>query len=198
MGLSELLFGVPATLSDGSTEVILSPVMSEGESFSAEITRNAIEDGSNITDHVHPQPKNISIMAFLADKNDLMAVAASLIFGADKTVTEKLGWLKAWMEFGVPLIYSGPVFSGVIKKGYDIFAEDMVISSLDIMRTSENGSGVEVSIALQEIIIAQARMESISLPQAARPRANRGATPRGSASGSGGGRRSVMSRMFTS
>ncbi len=198
MGLSELLLGVPATLSDGSTEVILTPVMSESESLSAEITRNAVEDGSNITDHVHPQPLSISVTTFFADKNDIMAAAPALIFGADKTVTEKIGWLKAWREFGVLLTYSGPVFSGVIQKGYDIFAEDMVISALDITRSPENGSGVEVSISLQKVVVAQSRMKSISLPQAARPRANRGATPSGSASGSGGGRRSAMSRMFGS
>lgn len=174
MGLSELIFGAPAFLSDGINRVILTSVMSESETLGAEITKNAVEDGSNINDHVHVQPYQFGFKCFFADKNDLMAAATSLIFGAEKSVREKVAILKAWRTFGTLLEYSGPLFSGFMTKGYDIYCESMVMSNLGISRSTDNGVGVEVSITLQEIVIAQAMMENIALPVSARARAQRG------------------------
>ena len=197
MGLSELIFGAPAFLSDGINRVILTSVMSETETLGAEITKNAVEDGSNINDHVHVQPYQFAFKCFFADKNDLMAAAANLLLGADKTVTEKIVILKAWRTFGTLLTYSGPLFSGFMTKGYDIYCENMVISNLGIGRSQDNGVGVDVSISLQEIVIAQAMIENIALPVSARSRANAGAARTGGASASAGSR-SILTRMFSS
>ena len=114
MGLAGLLFKTPASIwaQDTLSEVILGPISSEGESYSANVAVHPIEDGSNVSDHVHVQPPSFTIVTFLSDKNDLMDAAASLLLGADKSVTEKIEYLKTWHEYGMLCTYSGPVFQG--------------------------------------------------------------------------------------
>ncbi|MEW6525090.1 MAG: phage baseplate protein [Spirochaetota bacterium] len=171
MGLLNLIFGTPGMLYDkktGKNQVILGPISGEDESYSANVCSHAVENGSEISDHVHAQPGQFSIKTFLVDKNDLMAMAVGLVTGDNQTVSEKLALLKLWRENGELLVYSGPVFSGLILRGYDMYVEDVVITSLGISRTVDNGEGMEVSLSLKKIIIADALTTSVRLPQPVR------------------------------
>lgn len=184
MSLLNLLFGAPAMLYDketGQYQVILGPISGEDESYSANACSHAVENGSEISDHVHAQPGQFSIKTFLVDKNDVMAMAAGLVTGDNQTVSQKLALLKLWRETGELLVYSGPVFSGMILRGYDMYVEDVVITSLGISRTVDNGEGVEVSISLKKVIIADALTTSVRLPQPVRPASNAGRQGTGSA-----------------
>lgn len=185
MGILNLIFGTPGMLYDkktGKNQVILGPISGEDELYSANVCTHAIENGSEISDHVHSQPGQFSIKTFFVDKNDLMSMAAELVGVDNQTVSQKLALLKQWRETGELLIYSGPVFSGIIMRGYDMYVEDVVITSLGISRTVDNGDGVEVSISLKKIIIADALTTSIRLPQSVRPAANAGQQSTGSIS----------------
>lgn len=177
MGILNLIFGTPGMLYDkktGKNQVILGPISGEDESYSANVCVHAIENGSEISDHVHAQPGQFSIKTFLVDKNDAMAVVAGLVTGNNQTVSQKLALLKEWRETGELLVYSGPVFSGMILRGYDMYVEDVVITNLGISRTVDNGEGVEVSLSLKKILIADVLTTSIRLPQSVRSAANAG------------------------
>ncbi len=189
MGLSELLFGTPANLKDEyGYEVILSPVLGQSKTGSADVSDNAIEDGSTISDHVHDKPDTFSIEVFLADQNDLAAAALASVFPTDKSVNEKLGYLEAWKSMGALLTYSGPVFSTFFMKGYDMHVTRVVITNLSLSQKPDSGAGVSLTIALKKLVIATAILRDINLPQAARAQAARGATPTQSASASAGSR----------
>jgi hypothetical protein len=185
MGILNLIFGTPGMLYDkktGKNQVILGPISGEDESYSANVCSHAIENGSEISDHVHAQPGQFSIKTLLVDKNDVMALAAGLVTGSNQTVSQKLALLKDWRETGELLVYSGPVFSGMILSGYDMYVEDVVIIGLSISRTVDTGEGVEVSISLKKVIIADMLTTSVRLPQPVRPAANAGQQSTGSTS----------------
>lgn len=165
---------------DGKT-VILGPVTSESESGSIRITDNAVEDGTIISDHISNEPYTVEVKTFLSDANDLLAKAADAaksVLGLTvdtMTVKDKLKRLKAWRDDGEIVTYSGPVFSGKFTDGYDIMAKSMVITKIDISRGNDTGSGVDVSISLRRIIIAEAMMKNAKLPTAARKKTSKGA-----------------------
>lgn len=198
MGILNLIFGTPGMLYDkktGKNQVILGPISGEDESYSANVCVHAIESGSEISDHVHTQPGQFSIKTFFADKNDMMAMAAELVTANNQTVSQKLALLKEWRETGELLVYSGPVFSGMILRGYDMYVEDVVITSLGISRTVDNGDGVEVSISLKKILIADALTTSVRLPQPVRNVANAGQQSTGNTS-TNVGRTSFNAKVF--
>lgn len=184
MVLSDLLFGTPAMImcQKTSTEVILGPVMSESENYSVEVSSYAIENGSEVSDHVHAQPETFSITTFLVDANDLMQSATSLIFGAKQSVAEKIALLRFWQDEGELVTYSGPVMSGLFSKGYDIYVEDLIINNMRIERNSNSGSGIEVTLEFKKIIIAYMEITKINLPQAIQRTSARGITSTGKTS----------------
>lgn len=189
MGLSELLFGAPANLKDEyGYEVVLSPVLGHSKTGTAEVSDNAIEDGSTISDHVHDKPDTFSVETIMADQNDLAAAALSAFFTADKSVKEKIALLEAWKSMGMLLTYSGPVFSTFLAKGYDMHVANVVVTNLALSQKSDTGSAVSVTISLKRLVIATAVLRDINLPQAARARSSRGATPTQSTSASPGSR----------
>lgn len=198
MSLADLLFSTPAMLYDSETglkELILGPIISEGESYSASVASHALENGSEVSDHVHAQPASFSVTTFLVDKNDLMSSAASLVLGSDKSVDEKITQLKEWHESGELLVYSGPVFSGFFEKGYDMYVEDVVISSMSIGRGVDKGAGLEVTLSLRKITIADTQMMSVNLPQPVKKAGAKGKTSTGKTSATAKSR-SILSKMF--
>ncbi len=160
--------------------VILGPVTSESESGSIKITDNAVEDGTIISDHISKDPESVEVKTFLSDANDLMATAANAAKSVSgltvdtMTVKDKIKRLKNWRDDGEIVTYSGPVFSGIITVGYDIMAKSMVITKVDVTRGSDTGSGVDVSIGLRQIVIAEAMMKNAKLPTAAKSRTKKG------------------------
>jgi hypothetical protein len=197
MSLMDIIFGAPAMLYDKETEqykVLLGPISGEDESYSANVCSHAIENGSEVSDHVYSQPGSFTIKTFLADKNDLVSMAAGAVFG-NQTVSQKIALLKLWQNTGELLVYSGPVFSGLKFNGYDMYIEDVVITSLRISRNIDNGEGLDVSISLKKIIIADAFTTDIRLPQAARSASHTGLSSTGTASAVGKPS-SILNRAF--
>jgi len=178
MSILDVIFGTPANVADYyGDEVVLGPVLSEGESLSTDVTDNAIEDGSNVTDHVHNKPATFTVKTFLADQNDLVKAAMGALFGANKSVTEKIIMLKTWRDTKTLLKYSGPVFSGFFSDGYDMFIGNVLITGLEISRDTGTGSGVDVSISFKQVVFATAVFEDINLPKGAKKVKNKGTTP---------------------
>jgi len=180
MALSDMLSNTPAmiTCQQTTTEVILGPVSSESESYSVSVASHALEDGSDVSDHVHAQPANFSVTTFLADKNDLMSSTASLVM-SDQSVADKIALLQLWQETGELLTYSGPVFSGFFEKGYDIYVENVVITSISTKRNTGNGSGIEVQLSLRKITIAETETAKVNLPQPVKRPGKKGKTETG-------------------
>lgn len=164
------------------TTVILGPVTSEAESGSIQITDNAVEDGTVISDHISKDPESVDITTFLSDQNDLTAKAANaaksaLGFTVDTLkVREKMELLRLWRDEGEIVTYSGPVFSGLLTDGYDITAQSLLITKVDAGRSQETGSGISVNISLRKIVIAEAMMKNSKLPTAAKKRTKKGST----------------------
>ena len=165
---------------DTDTAVILSPLMAENVSASIQVTDNAVEDGSIITDHITKDPAAIDIQVFLADNNDLLGQAANAVKSAiglsvdTMTVKDKMEMLKAWAETGTIVTYSGPVFSGLLKTGYEIIASSMLITSINSSRDTETGSGMNVNISLRKIEIVEAVMKNSKLPSGAKKTTKKG------------------------
>ncbi len=165
------------------TSVILGPVTSESESGSIQITDNAVEDGTTVSDHINKDPESVDVTTFFADSNDLTAQVVDVVksgigFSVDRlTVSDKIALLKLWRDTGEIVTYSGPVFSGLLKKGYDITASSMVITKVDNSRSLETGSGLSVNISLRKIVIAEAMMKNSKLPTAAKKLTKKGQTP---------------------
>lgn len=164
------------------TTVILGPVTSESENGSVQVTDNAVEDGTVVSDHISKDPETVDVTTFLSDQNDLAAKAANaaksaLGFTVDTLkVREKMELLRLWRDEGEIVSYSGPVFSGLLTDGYDITAQSMLITAVDVSRSQETGNGISVNISLRKIVIAEAMMKNSKLPTAARRRRKKGST----------------------
>ena len=199
MALSDLLFGTPAMImcQKTTTEVILGPIIAESEKYSVSVASHALEDGSEVSDHVHAQPENFSVSTFLVDANDFMKSATSLIFGKQQSVMEKIALLRLWQDTGELVTYSGPVFSGLINKGYDIYVEDLIIENLSTERSADSGEGIKLTLSLRKIRIAQSHIANVNLPQAIRRSTTRGTSPTGTTSANPRPA-SILSKMFTS
>jgi hypothetical protein len=176
-----MLLDRPALIDQDTLDyVLMGPITSEGQSFSAQVTSHTVEDGSNISDHSQTKPETLSIKSIMADQNDLAAAAFAAVVGAAgietgvKPVSERIDLLRSWQSTGALLTYNGPIFSGIIEEGYDINIEDMAITKIDISRSPAVGAGVEISLSLQKIRIAQALLVEINLEQAAKSRKKKG------------------------
>ncbi|MBN2157927.1 MAG: hypothetical protein JW807_00925 [Spirochaetes bacterium] len=182
MNLQDVLFGVPASISQGADEVILGPVTSEDGNYTASVTKHAIESGDTVSDHVKNNPDTISIKTMLADRDitDYAAVGMAARFLKDRlTVKEKIDKLKNWKNAGELLKYSGPMFSSLMRTGFDIMETDLVITSLRLARSD---SAVEASLSLQKVVIAKSMTKEIKLPQAAKQTQSKGQTEKGKTS----------------
>jgi len=201
MNLQGILFGSPPTLSLGTSEVILGPILSESKSGTATVSNHAVER-DYVSDHVHNQPDQFSIKTILADQNDLLAAAsdaakAALRFKADTlSVKDKIEKLDTWKSNGELLKYSGPVFSGMGFKGYDMTVSDVVITKLDVARSSSTGSGVEVSISLQKVKIAEVLLKELKLAQAAKSTKKAGQSETGKETAPAAKPKSIFAKWF--
>jgi len=176
MGLQEVVFGAPASIAKDMDEVILGPVTAEGANFAASVTNHAVEEGFNISDHVRNNPDTFSIKTILVDRDpsDYLAVGQAKKFIKDRlSVQEKIDKLKQWKHDGELLKYSGPMFSSLLKTGYDIVETDLVITGLTLARAD---SAIEASISIQKVIIAKSMTKEVKLPQAAKNTQNKGQT----------------------
>ena len=174
MGAIGVLFGVPASLFSESDEIILKPVISEDISESASVTNHAVEDGSDVADHVEPANGKLSISTVISRDFDLIGAAMR----GDKEPEEKIILLKKWSATGELLTYSGPVFKGIgiFKQGIDIEMKNLVITNAAFKRDNGTGGGFNVSLSLEQVRLAYAKEAAIILPKAARTTVKKGST----------------------
>ncbi len=164
------------------TKIFLSSISSEGSSGTVKIPSMAVEGGTTIEDNVFVNPETLNIKCTLADTSALanrgMNAALEFLGGERDTmsVSEKVEYLKSFMALGLLVTYKGPVFSGMLTKGYDIIAGDLLISSLNISRSSSTGAAIDVSIGLKHITIAESETEDIKLPKRHRRMRKKGKT----------------------
>lgn len=202
--LVSLLTGTKASLSDGlMSEVILGPVSAENKQISADVPMSAVENGTQVGDHVHTKPAQFTVNTFLSDNFDLIGAALSLLSGSAMSVSDKITKLEKWQEEGALLTYSGPVFSSFMQSGYDMIVNDVVISDISINRSLDSGSGIQVGIQLSKIPIAFSEMTSVTLPKALTPKSNKGVSANGSAQAAGSsaggaseGSKSILAKMM--
>ena len=175
MSILAILTGAPASLMSDDEEVIIKPVMSEDIGESASVSSHAVEEGSDVADHVDPANGKLSISTVITRNMDLIG---SALFGADKTPEEKIIQLNKWLNNGTLLVYSGPVFKGVgvFKQGIDIVMRNLVITSASFKRDGSTGGGFNVSMSLEQIRIAYAKKVSASLPISAKSTVKKGPT----------------------
>lgn len=172
MDALSVLIGAPASLISEDDEIILRPVLSEDISESASVTSHAVEDGSDITDHVQPSPSKLSLSLVITRDMSIL----NMLVGSDKSPEEKIRTLELWRETGELLTYSGPVFKGVgiFKQGIDIDMKNIVITGMAFKRDSSTGGGFLVTLSFDQIKIAYAKTVSIALPKAAQSPRNQG------------------------
>lgn len=202
--LVSLLTGTKASLSDGElTEVILGPVSEESKKISADVPMSAVENGTEVGDHIHTKPSQFSVNTIFTDSSDLISAALSALSGGSMSVSDKIKTLEDWQKSGTLLTYSGPVFSSFLHSGYDMIVSDVVISDLSITRNNDTGAGVLVGIQLSKIPMATAAMTTIELPKALSSKTNKGVSATGTAqaagssgNGAAGGSSSILAKMM--
>lgn len=173
MGALSILMGVPASLMSDDDEVIIKPVLSEDIGESASVSNHAVEEGSDVADHVDPANGKLSISTIITRD---MSLIGSAVFGSDKSPEEKIILLKKWLGNGALLTYSGPVFKGVgvFKQGIDIEMTNLVLTNASFKRDSSTGGGFSVALSLGQVRIARAKEVTVSLPKAAQSTVKKG------------------------
>lgn len=139
-----------AFLSDGVDDIILDVVISDNESDTLQVTRHTIEDGSDITDHVNTKPKKFSVEAIFTD-DDLDLLNPGSFF--NKTISERLDVINAWIEQKIVLTYYGHT------KDF----EDVVIESIGRKKALATGEGISISLKIAKINIVESIQTDVTI-----------------------------------
>jgi hypothetical protein len=131
-----------AFLSDDSDDVVLNVTTTINDSDFVDVTRHAIEDGADVTDHVASRPGKFTFEAILTD-DDFDALNPTSFF--NKTIEERFEIISGWIDNKTVLTYYG----------HETDIENVVIESISRRRQLNTGSGVTVSITLSKITIAE-------------------------------------------
>lgn len=171
-----VIFGSKPFLSDGIQIVSLGSLESEGFDGNADVTTHAVDFRVNASNHIHPRPISIPLQFYIADQGYVANSVAKIVgdFGVSSdslSVTEKIEIFETWRKSGALLEYSGPRFSSLLKPGFDLYEDDLAITSISAKR---RGHGMSVSMQLQKIPIMTAQYVDITIPQAKRPNRNGG------------------------
>ena len=149
-------------LSDGGMSHLLLNVLKDfTENDSNEITNYAIEDGSDISDHIFQKPKTINLNAVLTDEIDNTQDVEEFINSLTSTIDNRMKMLQGWLDDKTTLTYCG----------YDNDIKDVLIESISRNSNQETGSGLNISISLKQINIANSMTVTTGLPKAGGPSA---------------------------
>jgi len=139
-----------AFLSDGIFDVLFDAVIDKTDSNNFSVSRHTIEDGADVTDHVHSDPLSIDINAVLTDDDfDLLDPTGFI----DETIEDRLETLEIWRDEKPILTYFG----------HETDIEDLVISNFTTTKTLDTGDGIGITISLTKINVVAAQIEAISL-----------------------------------
>lgn len=139
-----------AFLSDGIDDVVFDVIITENDSDSLNVTRHAVEDGSDVTDHVNSTPRKFSIDAILTDADlDVLNPVSFL----NKTIDERLDVIDKWIKKKKVLTYYG----------HDKDIEDVIVQSISRKRSQSTGDGLEVSLSIDKINIVSSVQQNIDI-----------------------------------
>lgn len=122
----------------------LDATLSESHAKTATVTRNPVERGSDVTDHVHIMPDRLKIEGVISQTPDVLRASFDPRFGG--TTRAKSAWaqLKELQAKREPF----EVFTSL--QSYT----NMVISSLETTRTADTTHALRFTATLDEIEIA--------------------------------------------
>lgn len=128
--------------------IVLNATMDISESYSASVTSYQIENGTNISDHVHPAPETIALTAVISnDDFDYSNPLNSL----EDTAEDKKKQLIEWIQKGTLL---------VIEYG-DLYFSDYVLTAFSPAQNAEVGKNYSVALGFQKIVIAKVQTKEI-------------------------------------
>lgn len=153
---SSLLSATGSRLTKG---IVIDCTISESHTYESEITKNPVEDGATITDHVQPMPPKLTIEGIIADYPLGFAVISNAI-NAVRAVNNFIGQSSRKIDGFNGLIElrdSGEPFTVITGlKKYD----NMVFSSLDFPRDSNTGNVLRFTATLEQITIVKSETSS--------------------------------------
>lgn len=139
-----------AFLSDGDKDVLLDVILSDSESDTMQVTRHAIEEGSDVSDHVIESPKDFTVEAVLTD--DDLDVYDPQSF-ANKKIRERLKIIQEWIDNKIVLSYFGQ----------DVDFQSVVIQRISRIKAPDTGEGIKISLSLSKITIAQSETTEVNV-----------------------------------
>ena len=139
-----------AFMSDGTNEVLFDVILSDVESDQLQVTRHAIEDGADVTDHVIDNPKDFSFEAVLTD-DDIDPLDPNTF--KNKKIDERLKIIQGWLDNKTILSYYGQ----------DNDYSSVVISGIARNKAQGIGEGIRLSIGLAKITIAKSQVSEITV-----------------------------------
>ena len=139
-----------AFLSDGTNEVLLDVVLSDTESDQMDVTRHAIEDGADVTDHVIESPKSFTLDAILTD-DDIDTLNPNTF--ANKKIDERLKIIQGWLDNKTILSYYG----------HDVDFSSVVIQNISRVKGQDTGEGIKISLSLSKITIAKSQTTEVNV-----------------------------------
>lgn len=139
-----------AFISDSTNEVLIDVVMSDTESDTMQVTRHAIEEGSDVTDHIIESPKEFSFDAILTD-DDLDTSDPNSF--KNKKIDERLKIIQTWIDNKTVLSYYG----------HDVDLDYVVIQSINRVKAQDTGEGIKLSLSLTKITIAKSQTTEVSI-----------------------------------
>lgn len=119
------------------------------ESYSAQVTNYQIENGTNISDHVHPSPEILSLNIILS--NDDVDYSNPLNALEDTAEDKKKQFIK-WYATGTRLD---------IQYGNDFFS-DYVLTAFSPAKNAEVGKNYSAAVSFQKVIIASVQTKEIN------------------------------------
>ena len=149
---------------ENKTKVHFDSVDSESWSSSTSVTNYSIEKGQNISDHIKVNADTITLSTTLTNHTviDLLDVGS---IDVSDNISGRLKKIVEWQKTGALLTYYGAVWEG---------AKNCVITSLSPARSSASGEAVELSLSLQQVIIAEAKEASMDAPDSTKDTIRKG------------------------
>lgn len=147
----------------------LDPDLSQNEShqFRTRVTKNPVEDGGTITDHIFNDPEIINISAFVSDD------PVRLFSGIRDVVSNNIsrsqfrdritgaGTTRSIDAFGVLLDLRNNKSVITLQTGLKQY-DDMVITNITVNRNARNGKSLTFDITLEHI--EKVKVQTVSVP----------------------------------
>ncbi len=131
--------------------------------YSAEVTRNPVELGAAVTDHVVQQPASLSLNGIISNTPPTLLGGIAGI-GKGQTALELLRVVK---ELGSPLT----VITSIREY------KSMILTSIEAPRSAKTGDAVEVHLTFEEVRLVSSQMAEVPATPSASKTQAAGAQP---------------------